>query len=66
MTFIIFYHLSSNTYYSMAFSCPRSSWRRNYLECIKIITDQASLGLRLTHNELMIKNRRDDKLVELY
>ncbi|CAA7394592.1 unnamed protein product [Spirodela intermedia] len=37
---------------SMAFSCPRSSWRRDYLDCIKIIADQAPLGLRLTHNEL--------------
>ncbi|CAA6658021.1 unnamed protein product [Spirodela intermedia] len=34
--------------WSMTFSCPRSLWRRDYLEHIKIITDQASLGLGLT------------------
>ncbi|CAA7405102.1 unnamed protein product [Spirodela intermedia] len=26
----------------------------DYLECIKIILDQVSLGLRLTHNEIII------------
>ncbi|CAA6665312.1 unnamed protein product [Spirodela intermedia] len=48
MIFIIFYYLSHNTYY---FSYFISSWRRYYLECIKIIMDQASLGLRLAYNE---------------
>ncbi|CAA7405084.1 unnamed protein product [Spirodela intermedia] len=36
---------------SIVFSCSRLLWRRDYLEHIKIIIDQASLGLRLTHNE---------------
>ncbi|CAA7400857.1 unnamed protein product [Spirodela intermedia] len=36
---------------STTFLCSRSSWRRDYLECIKIIMDQASLGLGLAHNE---------------
>ncbi|CAA7405428.1 unnamed protein product [Spirodela intermedia] len=36
----------------MTFLYPRSSWRRDYLERIKIITNKASLGLGLTHNEL--------------
>ncbi|CAA7397723.1 unnamed protein product [Spirodela intermedia] len=39
---------------SMVFSCPRSSCRKDYLEHIKIIIDQASLSLRLAHN----KNKR--------
>ncbi|CAA6675410.1 unnamed protein product [Spirodela intermedia] len=43
--------------WSRAFSCPRSSWRRDYLECIKIVTDQASLGLRLTHNQVCTRFR---------
>ncbi|CAA6674108.1 unnamed protein product [Spirodela intermedia] len=34
----------------MAFSCPRSSQRRYYLELIKTIIDRASLSLGLTHN----------------
>ncbi|CAA7397911.1 unnamed protein product [Spirodela intermedia] len=38
--------------WSIAFSCPRSSWRSDYLECIKIVMDQASLGLGLGHNEV--------------
>ncbi|CAA6675352.1 unnamed protein product [Spirodela intermedia] len=36
----------------IAFSCLRLLWRRNYLERIKIVTNQSSLGLRLTHNEI--------------
>ncbi|CAA7394345.1 unnamed protein product [Spirodela intermedia] len=35
----------------MAFLCSRLSWRRDYLEHIKIIVDQAPLDLRLEHNE---------------
>ncbi|CAA7397918.1 unnamed protein product [Spirodela intermedia] len=38
--------------YSTTFLCSRSSWRRDYLEHIKIIMDQASLSLGLTHNEI--------------
>ncbi|CAA7401468.1 unnamed protein product [Spirodela intermedia] len=37
--------------WSIVFSCPRSLWRRNYLERIKIIMNQASLSLGLTYNE---------------
>ncbi|CAA6673430.1 unnamed protein product [Spirodela intermedia] len=36
---------------SIVFSCSRSSWRRHYLECIKIIVDQALVSLGLVHNE---------------
>ncbi|CAA6675655.1 unnamed protein product [Spirodela intermedia] len=36
---------------SMQFSCSRLSWKRDYLERIKIVTDQALLGLELTHNK---------------
>ncbi|CAA7401822.1 unnamed protein product [Spirodela intermedia] len=35
----------------VSFSVNLSSCKRDYLERIKIITDQASLGLRLVHNE---------------
>ncbi|CAA7407212.1 unnamed protein product [Spirodela intermedia] len=35
----------------MTFSCSRSSWRKDYLEHIKIVTDRASPGLRLVHNK---------------
>ncbi|CAA6664880.1 unnamed protein product [Spirodela intermedia] len=37
--------------WSIIFLCPRSLWRRNYLEHIKIIMNQASLGLRQTYNK---------------
>ncbi|CAA6673982.1 unnamed protein product [Spirodela intermedia] len=42
---------------SIVFSCSRLLWRRDYLEHIKIIIDQASLGLRLTHNEVCARSR---------
>ncbi|CAA7392018.1 unnamed protein product [Spirodela intermedia] len=38
----------------MTFLCSRSSWRRDYLDHIKIITDQESLGLGLMHNKLLM------------
>ncbi|CAA6661546.1 unnamed protein product [Spirodela intermedia] len=44
--------------YSTTFLCSRSSWRRDYLEHIKIIMDQASLSLGLTHNEILILLQR--------
>ncbi|CAA7404345.1 unnamed protein product [Spirodela intermedia] len=48
----------------MAFSCPRSSWRRDYLKHIKIVTDQASLDLGLVHNKLEgFVDTKHDKLV---
>ncbi|CAA7401000.1 unnamed protein product [Spirodela intermedia] len=37
--------------WSTTFSCPRSSWKRDYLECIKTVTNQASVGLGLVCNE---------------
>ncbi|CAA7404097.1 unnamed protein product [Spirodela intermedia] len=36
---------------SITFLCSRSSWRRDYLERIKIIMDQTPLGLGLACNE---------------
>ncbi|CAA7395717.1 unnamed protein product [Spirodela intermedia] len=36
----------------MTFLYLKSSWRRDYLECTKIITDQTSLGLGLAHNKV--------------
>ncbi|CAA7407830.1 unnamed protein product [Spirodela intermedia] len=47
----------------MSFSCLRSSWRRDYLEHIKIITDQASLGLGLTHNEICFNKNEKLKII---
>ncbi|CAA7407474.1 unnamed protein product [Spirodela intermedia] len=38
--------------WSIAFSCLKSSWRRDYLGYIKNVMDQASLGLGLAHNEI--------------
>ncbi|CAA6663670.1 unnamed protein product [Spirodela intermedia] len=57
MTFIIFYHLSLI-----------SLWRRNYLERIKIVMIQSSLGLRLTHNEIyvIIAPSQIDKVWNIY
>ncbi|CAA7401052.1 unnamed protein product [Spirodela intermedia] len=64
MTFIIFYHLSPNTYLIyfiyiirltlLDFYEVKSSWKRDYLEHIKIVTDQASLGLGLVHNKILV------------
>ncbi|CAA7403803.1 unnamed protein product [Spirodela intermedia] len=64
MSFIIFSHLSLNTYYFIYFISImrltlldfyqiKSSWSRDYLEYIKIVSDQASLGLGLMHNEVL-------------
>ncbi|CAA6668848.1 unnamed protein product [Spirodela intermedia] len=36
---------------SITFLCSKSPWRRGYLECIKIIADQAPLSLGLAHNK---------------
>ncbi|CAA6668704.1 unnamed protein product [Spirodela intermedia] len=47
---------------STAFSCPRLSWRRNYLEHIKIVIDQASLSLRLVHNEICARSKFETSL----
>ncbi|CAA6670769.1 unnamed protein product [Spirodela intermedia] len=40
--------------WSTTFSCLRSSWRRDYLKCVKIITDQESLSLGQVHNENIV------------
>ncbi|CAA6673050.1 unnamed protein product [Spirodela intermedia] len=59
MTFIIFYYLSYYIHFIyimrltlLNFYEVISSWRRDYLESIKIVTDQASLGLRLMQNKI--------------
>ncbi|CAA6661507.1 unnamed protein product [Spirodela intermedia] len=44
--------------WSMIFSCLRLSWRRDYLECSKVIANQTPLGLGLTHNEICDSCRR--------
>ncbi|CAA7394795.1 unnamed protein product [Spirodela intermedia] len=49
--------------WSMTFSCLRSSWRRDYLEHIKIIMGQASHSLRLVHNK--VENQHYRKVEEL-
>ncbi|CAA6661479.1 unnamed protein product [Spirodela intermedia] len=57
MTFIIFYYLSLIIYYFIyimrliPLDFYETSWRRDYLECIKIVMDQTSLDLGLTHNK---------------
>ncbi|CAA7391581.1 unnamed protein product [Spirodela intermedia] len=48
--------------WSTTFLCSRSSWRRNYLERIKIVMDQAPLDLGLVHIEVFYFQSDQKKL----